>query len=107
MKKSIVVFSIILLLSACAQTPQAARTELYRDISGQGRGDGQLAMAKAYCRNMVNSHVRPYEGPSGTYSTSGTGAALNRAIGNVSSAMSGPNFNDCMISQGFQLVGYE
>lgn len=107
MKKSIIVLSAVLFLSACAQTTQTARTELYRDISGQGRGDGQLAMAKAHCRNMVNSHVRPYEGPSGTYSTSGTGAALNSAIGNVSSAMSGPNFNECMVSQGFQLVGYE
>lgn len=95
------------LLVGCVHTDQYNRTALYRDISGQDRSDGQLTMAQAYCRNMVNSHVRPYEGPSGMYSTTPSGAALNQSIVNVRNAMSGPNFGDCMLSQGFQLVGYE
>lgn len=107
MKKTVLIIVSTLMLSGCMATTTASRTPLYRDISGQDRSDGQLAMSQAYCRNMVNSHVQPYEGPSGTYSTSGTGAALNQAIGSVKRGMSGPNYNDCMVSQGFQLVGYE
>jgi hypothetical protein len=107
MKKIIVFLSTSLLLSACAQNYNTGRTSLYRDISGQHRGDGALAMSEAYCRNMVNSYAPPYEGPSGPYATSNTGRSLNRAISSVGRSMSGPNYNDCMLSQGFQLAGYE
>tara|TARA_B100002003_G_C14020683_1_gene492209 strand:+ start:630 stop:944 length:315 start_codon:yes stop_codon:yes gene_type:complete len=104
MRKEAILLTAIL-LAACQTTSN--RTPLYRDVSGQERSDGQLAMSQAYCRNRVNSHVTPYEGPSGTYSTSKTGVALNRAIGSVSKAMSGPNYRDCMLSQGFEFVRYE
>ena len=95
---------IIIILSACTD---ASAGGLYRDISGKDRSDGQLAMAAAQCRNMVNSYVQPYEGPSGTYTTSTTGVALNRGLQSIARGMSGPNYQDCMLSQGFELVGYE
>lgn len=103
--KKVLILLFTILLSACQTTDN--RTPLYRDISGQDRSDGQLAMSQAHCRNMVNSHVTPYEGEAGPYSTSKAGSALNRAIGSVGKAMSGPNYRDCMLSQGFEFVRYE
>ncbi len=98
-------FFIIALLLACSDA--SANTPLYRDISGQNRSDGQLKMAEAQCRNMMNSYVQPYEGPAGTYTTSATGAAFNQGMQSIARGMSGPNYQDCMLSQGFELVGYE
>lgn len=99
--------SAIMVLSACAQNPGYNRTTLYSSVTGEKLSQGKLDMARAYCRNMVNSHVTPYEGQSGYYSTSNAGSSLNSGIGAVNKAMSGPNYNDCMLSQGFQVVGYE
>lgn len=107
MIKHIVGVFAVLLLTACVHSNQAGSTPVYKDISGQSRPEGQFVMAQAHCRNVVNSHVTPYEGPSGNYSTSRTGTALNNAMGSVSRAMSGPTFSDCMLAQGFQIVGYE
>ena len=106
MKKTAILSATIILLSACVQD-NLGRTSLYRDISGQDRGDGQLTMAQARCRNIVNSYAPSDDSTSGVYASSNTGRALNSAIGSVGRSMSGPNYNDCMLSQGFQFAGYE
>lgn len=99
-------FIIIFLLTLC--TTVAVAQPLYKNISGDKvNQDGRLVMAEAYCRNVVNSHVTPYEGPSGYYASSRAGGALNRGLNRIGQAMSGPNYNDCMLSQGFQFVGNE
>ena len=103
--KPFITIIFLLALAACAQGP--SKTPLYKGIPGTEGSQGKLVMSEAYCRNMVNSHVTPYEGPSGYYSTSRAGGSLNHGLNRIGQAMSGPNYNDCMLSQGFQLVGYE
>lgn len=97
----------IFVLTACVENAGYNKTPIYRDLTNKGRGDGELAMSQAYCRNMVNSYnPEPYNNQGAYYST-GSGQALGNAINRVQRGMSGPSYADCMVSQGFGLVGYE
>lgn len=104
----VIAMALVLTVTACAARQPG--TPLYRDATGQKRGDVMLAADERACKYEVaqaqsTSTWRPVYG--GNY----VNPNLGPAVGNVATALaSGPNpklYDLCMGAKGWDLVGFE
>jgi hypothetical protein len=107
--RTLIVIAGVVGLTACTY-PQANKTTLWRDVSGQHRGDTELRTSEAQCDYEIslaetNAPVRP--GPS--FSGGEFTGTMNN-LGYIAANQRPPRVRleeSCMRAKGWQFAGFE